>query len=134
MKKSDPKAYTYVHNALKTIAKRQEGKTELMAMHKICKAYQAHINKYEIPEREQKARIVLLSLYNEVSEIADLIHWKDWKPSVIFTPLDKEKLTFEITDVLFFIFELCDLYDISMEDLVEHFYTKVEVNLKRHVE
>jgi len=106
--------------------------TSLQTMSDLATVYQHKIKKYKVGQKEQQAKHLLFSMYNEIGEIADLIQWKDWKKQRDITNEDLKHITFEVIDVIFFIIEFCDVLGINMEDLAERFYIKLLTNITRH--
>ena len=88
--------------------------------------------KLPYPEKDidpQKyANDIILALHAEVDELMRSYSWKPWKPE---RRANYQNMYIEIVDILFFLVEFMEVFDLKPDKLEEVFYSKLVENYKR---
>ena len=79
-------------------------------------------NKMTDEERLEKHKTFCLALHDEVSQMANSIHFKDHRQ--VLTPTDRQKILYESVDVLRYAFAVLNLWDFQGKDLEDAFMSR----------
>ncbi len=83
-------------------------------------------------EREKYTKEFTLAIHSEVSEMLNCINWKYWKETkIVYTNDNKLKLHTELIDILHFWVNLCILWNLTPEKLINLFNEKNKENHDR---
>jgi hypothetical protein len=76
---------------------------------------------YSSEQRLQDFRNNVVALMMELAELTDSVPWKPWR-EIQDQPMDKDNACREVIDIIFFLVGLCEILEISVEELETKFY------------
>ena len=86
-----------------------------------------------VPRSEDRTKQLVLAAIVELAEVLDETNWKPWKNPSPSKP-DRELICGEIVDVLHFVVNLCIVWEMGSDELLEKFRAKHAVNMRRQLE
>lgn len=82
--------------------------------------------------RDKYTKEFALAIHSEISEMLDWMNWKFWKKTKVdYTPERIKELHIELIDILHFWVNLCIIWDLTPEKLINLFEEKNKENFNR---
>lgn len=89
----------------------------------------------DMKERERLTKEFILAMHAELSELLEWTNWKMWKKTKVdYTPERLSEIRFELIDILHFWVNLCLIWGIRPETVMNIYREKNTVNHKRQDE
>jgi NTP pyrophosphatase (non-canonical NTP hydrolase) len=86
-------------------------------------------NKMDIPAKEQYTKDTILYLLEETHELLREINFKTYKK--VRKPVNQQNIEEELSDIYLFFMNLCLVWDVSIDDLLEAVSKKQQINTER---
>ncbi len=121
-------------------------KFESITLEEAYKKHRAYVEKYmmgklkvesfENMSDKDKTRLTkdfIHCLHDELSELLNFVHWKHWK-DYSGKKIDNLEAKYEIVDMQHFLFNLCFIFGMDMEEFGRMFNAKLSENVRRQEE
>lgn len=83
-------------------------------------------------QREHWTKENILAMHAELSELLDWTNWKHWKKTrVVYDEIRMKKIQFEIIDLLHFWLNLCIIWNLTPQNMIDVYNEKNKINHDR---